>query len=248
MANPIHLANAPITEAIVQIRCNLPRDFDVASFEKCLPQLPENFNEGEPVSEGSVTIQFEAGRPTKMDKFVDESSGYRFVSADELKIAIFRRGSFTFSRLAPYENWDEFSDSARLLWENYRSCVGSYEVTRVSTRFINRLELPLPVDFDEYLVHGPQVPRELPQAVAHYLTRLHVPVPGDDALIVLSQTMGTPRNEFHVPIILDVDVLRECEPYPLSDDDIWEILTVLRELKNRTFFASVTERLIDLYK
>ncbi len=248
MAQVTHLSNAPITEAIIQIRCNLAGEFDVESFAQCHSDFPDEFNQGEPISEGSVKIEFRAGRPTKLDQFVDESAGYKFVSADKSKTVFFRKGSFTFSRAAPYDNWSEFSSTARALWESYRSCVGSYQVTRISTRFINRLDLPLPLDFDEYLVAGPKVPEGLPQGVAHYLTRLHIPVPEAESLILLSQTMGTQRDQLHVPVILDVDVLRECEPAPLPDEGIWEILDTLRKLKNDTFFASVTEKLVELYR
>lgn len=248
MAEVSHLSNAPITEAIIQIRCNPPDDFDVLKFASCHPKFSDEYPEGEPLTEGSVRLEFQAGRPIKLDQFVDQSAGYRFISSDKLHIAFFRKGSFSFNRLAPYQRWEDFERQANTLWEHYRDCLESYQVNRISTRFINRIELPLPIDFDEYLTAGPKVPEELPQGVVHFATRLHIPIASANALVLLSQTMGTPRDDMHVPIMLDIDVQRECEPSQLPDDEIWSILNTLRQLKNDVFFSSVTDKLVDLYK
>ena len=49
------------------------------------------------------------------------------------------------------------------------------------------------------------------------------------------------------PVILDIDVFRE-DPFDPNDIAVWNVLEDLRGVKNRIFFESVTEKLLEGYR
>ena len=50
-----------------------------------------------------------------------------------------------------------------------------------------------------------------------------------------------------VPVILDIDAFIAADLNPM-DRELWAILERLRELKNRSFFGTITERAAELYE
>jgi uncharacterized protein (TIGR04255 family) len=62
------------------------------------------------------------------------------------------------SHLAPYENWNAVRDEARRLWALYRSIAKPSKLIRLAVRYINRIDMPLPLgDFKDYLRTVPDV-------------------------------------------------------------------------------------------
>jgi uncharacterized protein (TIGR04255 family) len=75
---------------------------------------------------------------------------------------------FAMSRLAPYENWNAVRDEARRLWDIYRSIAKPSKLIRLAVRYINRIDMPLPLgDFKDYLRTVPDVSPDLPQGLAY---------------------------------------------------------------------------------
>jgi uncharacterized protein (TIGR04255 family) len=50
-----------------------------------------------------------------------------------------------------------------------------------------------------------------------------------------------------LPIMLDIDVFKANLDLPVGSDDIWALLARMRDLKNKTFFSSVTEKALELF-
>jgi uncharacterized protein (TIGR04255 family) len=51
-----------------------------------------------------------------------------------------------------------------------------------------------------------------------------------------------------VPVILDIDVLRECDMGVNDAEAVHEALAQLRLAKNQLFFGSLTDRAVELFK
>src|SRR5207253_4384748 len=99
--------------------------------------------------------------------------GYTFTSSDGLQAFQSRLDGFTFSRLAPYNGWESFCSEARRLWNIYREVTQPQAVTRAAVRYINRLDLPLPIrDLKDYLRTVPEVSPDLPQGLSGYFMQL----------------------------------------------------------------------------
>ena len=239
MAQAGPYARSPLAEAIIDLRCRLDAD---ASLDR-LAGLHEGLRDDYPlrrdwmIVESRVTMGPEVGAAARQRQL-----GYIFVSADERQAIQARLDGFTFSRFKPYDRWETFRDEAHRLWQIYRSALPVETITRVAVRYINRLELPLPLaDFKDYLRTVPEVSPDLPQALSGFLMRLEIPQPDMDATLLLTQALVEPEKPNTVGVILDIDLFREYDT-GVDDHEAWNFLERLRVRKNDVFEACITER------
>lgn len=243
------LKNAPITEALIDIRVKLPSTTDVKSidflFEKIKSQYP--VRQEQRVSEFSFEMKPDED-PIKASKL--RINGYRYVSADQRQIVQARLDGFTMSRLHPYAEWKDLRDEAKKLWQFYKEITKPEAITRVALRYINNLNMPFPInDFDEYLTAPPMVPKELPQGISSFLTRVVVTEPtlGINAIITQALELVPPMPEMsRLPVILDIDVFKQ-DPKGMEETDAWNTIEQLRHFKNKIFDKSITSKLKETY-
>lgn len=156
---------------------------------------------------------------------------------------------FTLSRLPPYETWTNLVDEARRVWGIYVEHLAPRRVTRVATRFINNLHLPLETgaSYQTYLRKLVDVPDEAPQAVEAFFQRFQLVDAASGARVILTLALDGMPADGLAPVILDVDAFTSTNLDP-TDRELWTTLERLRELKNRTFFGTITERAAELYE
>jgi uncharacterized protein (TIGR04255 family) len=178
-----------------------------------------------------------------------EDIGYLHRSEDGLQLYQARTNGFTFSRLAEYTSWNEVSGEARRLWAKYRAIAHPGPITRIALRYINRLDLPLPlVDFSRYLRTAPQLSTDLPQGLSGYFMQLQVPLPDTRTACVINETIIEPSvKQNTVAVVLDIDVFRTSE-LPQDDEQLWEQMEQLRHEKNRVFEACITDEARRLFQ
>ncbi len=242
------LKKAPITEALIDLRVKLPSTVDVAIIDSLFEKIKERY----PVRQVHKLSHFSLQILDDVPKTSAEQNinGYRYISSDKKQIVQARLDGFTFSRLHPYTEWKDLRDEARRIWQLYKE-ITKPVITRVALRYINNLNIPLPIkDFEEYLSAPPIVPNGLPQEVGSFLTRVSIgepEIPGVNAFITqaLEPSQLTPEIT-RIPVILDIDVFR-YEPNGLAEDDAWYTIEQLRDFKNRIFFQSITEKLKETY-
>lgn len=247
MAKQRHLNNAPIVEAIIDFRVKLPSGYNVAEFSSLKEKLGNSYPQ---VQESRA---FESGVRVK-DKQIEQIlkdrglRGYAFKSVDGKNVGQFREDGFTFNRLTPYTNWETVLAEAKRLWALYVEIAQPKLVTRLATRYINRMDIPLPIgDFNQYLTAPPSIPKNLPQGVSHFLTRVTIRDPELDMTAHVIQALEKSSKPDHVAIILDIDVFKQMEA-GFGESDIWPTFENLRNLKNRIFFASITEETARLFE
>ena len=247
MLDPRHLDNAPITEAIVDFRVKARQDFDLKSFNDLRPELIAEFPK---VSERrGFEAKFDMqdtgpGVPTARDLGVD---GLLFHSQDGLEIAQFRVDGFTFNRLPPYTSWDQILPRAWRLWERYVAVALPEQVTRLALRYINRLEIPAPVDrLGDFLTAVPPVPPGLSYMPRAFLSRVVLEDPISGLRATLGQAVEPQVTFAYSPVILDIDAYRVRDFDP-SDPAVRESLDLLHAFKNRVFFGSITKLTLELF-
>lgn len=245
MVKQRHLSNAPIVEAIIDFRVKLPSGFDVRELSSLRKDLADKYPNVEErrLLTGSIKIQD--------DKPVVESveekgiSGYRFTSKDGKEVAQFRLDGFTFSRLPPYTKWEHIIKEAKRLWQLYFIKATPQVVDRIAVHYINRFDIHLPGDFEDYLIASPILPKALPQELKEFLTRLVVYEKDLTASII--QTLVGGSKPAHNGIILDISVFKESVE-GIIDEDIWSTFDRLREFKNRIFFELITEKTVRMFE
>jgi uncharacterized protein (TIGR04255 family) len=247
MATQRHLNSAPIKEAIIDLRVQLPQKFKVENFEKLISSLKQEYPSAKPRHKLEFKHEFKEGKilSDNKDYGID---GYILKSTDGEKIVQFRNDGFTFSRLKPYPTWDEIFSQAKKLWILYVDCCLPVSVTRIATRYINHIDIPIPIDdFSKYLISPPTVPEGLPQNISGFLSRIVV---NDTRLSVsanITQAFEKSIKEEHITLILDIDVYK-VKNFDVSDDFMWENFDHFHKLKNDIFFGYLTDAVLEDYK
>jgi len=236
-------SHAPIAEAVIDLRAEFPGGV-------ALPTLAR-------------AQRAEQGKyPKRMDRLESQAlfgpesrasdgskiTGYVCSSRDGREIFQTRVDGFAFSRLAPYERWDTFRDEARRLWRVYRAITKPKRVTRVAVRYINRLDIPLPVrSFGDYLRTLPEVSPDLPQGVSSYFMQIQIPQEDLGALLMLTEAIVPPKKPDVISIVLDIDLFRERD-IPEDEQRMWDCFEQLRDRKNAIFEACIADAVRELIR
>jgi len=249
MAKERHLNKTPITEAIIDLRIS-PALGDIAlpkllaikpELESAYPKCEEFriFESQTDITDGKPSIRITRDLATE---------GYIYKTTDERQLTQFRKNGFTFNRLDPYTNWDDVLSEAKRLWKVYMSNVHVERVTRIAVRYINKLELKLPVtDLSEYLVEPPKIPDGIPNTANSYFYKAVVTEPDTEISANIIQLVDKSVDPGKFTLILDNDVYKITN-YLADDPEIWEIFSQLRNLKNKIFFATIKEDTARLYE
>jgi len=242
------LKNAPITEALIDLRIKLKENFDIERFNLLYEKISDQYPTQKKRHKWEGRFEFKKGEgPTSIG--TEKVDGIIFTSADGKKVFQARVDGFTFNRLKPYEKWETLRDEAFRLWKLYRE-ITSPEISRVALRFINQFEIPLfpePLkDFNEYLTAPPTVPAGLPQGVTSFFTRIVIQEPAMQAFVIITQVFEQIVTPNKIPIILDIDVFKENSD-GLTEEQAWEVLEKMRHFKNKIFFESITEKTKELF-
>jgi len=248
MADYPLLNNAPITEALIDIRIKIKEGFDVDRFLGLHKDISRQYPSKKARHRWEGKLEFKKGSEpfTASTEIID---GYVFSTVDNKQVFQASIDGFTFNRLKPYDKWETFRDEAYSLWQLY-SNLTSPEIVRVALRYINKFDIPLfpqPLgDFNEYLTAAPIVPEGLPQGVNSFLTRVVIHDPETDAAAVITQAFEQIIDPKFLPIILDIDVFKQKEP--IDEAEVWQTLEKLRHLKNEIFFKCITDKTKELFK
>jgi uncharacterized protein (TIGR04255 family) len=237
----------PITEAVIDLRVNLPEGFTVDKLNAIHLSISENFPTIEPFYKGIGALLYQPGESFKVDTS-EQQIGYWFRSEDNLRTFQASLEGFSFNRLAPYESWEEFSSEAKKLWEIYKEICSPINVTRVAVRYINQINIPAHelTELKDYLKTVPEVSPKLPQnALQTFFMQLHIPQGDLDCMLIINEAIAPPVNPEFVSVILDLDLFRQ-QIWSSDDEEIWCFLEKLRDRKNEVFEASITDKTREL--
>jgi uncharacterized protein (TIGR04255 family) len=240
-------ANAPITQAIIDIQVKNPEGLSLDTLEQLHSQVASSYPQKTAIRFASITTQIEPDKDI-ISETTNVPQGWAFVSEDKRQVFQARLNGFTFSRLFPYENWGTFRDEARRLWNLYCAAASPSNLTRIAVRYVNRLDLPLPFsDFKEFLRATPEIPPELPQGLAGYFFHATVPMVELSAMLVLNQGLVPPAKPEHASVILDIDLFRDKDLPPINEE-LWQLLEQFRMKKDEVFEACITQKTREMIK
>lgn len=240
--------NAPIVEALLDIRVELPEKIILKMLEEFHEKVKERFPEKQ------QRIQLQAGLKVSSEGTAAALptsggvDGYLFKSTHEKKIVQARLDGFTFNKLKPYKTWEMFRDEARELWDLYFQTTNPVRITRIALRYVNRIEIPLPMkDFKEYILTTPEIAPKLPQVLNQFFMQLVIPNPDIQSTAIINQTMENPTENQRLPLIFDIDVFQN-RTYIENKVEMWDEFEKLRIFKNEIFFNSITDKAKELFQ
>lgn len=246
MAAKRHLARAPIREALIDIQVS--PHVSVDALTKLKSQFVGKFPECKNIWQASLGFDIEQDLAATAHK---SQVGFRFETHEFPHILQCRTNGFTFSRLSPYETWEQMRDETKSLWDQFVATTQPETVSRLAVRYINELRIPLPIEsFSTYLAVPPELPGALPQTLAGFLQRYVIARASDGCTAIVTQALEESNVQVDseaVTVFLDIDVFKAVELQPDSPE-IWQTLEILRNFKNDVFFEYLTEPSVELYK
>jgi uncharacterized protein (TIGR04255 family) len=232
------LARPPLREALVDVR--LRDELPVAVIPKF--RQPKGFPVVTTMKQGQFQFKVDANKPAEAHVFSEALLGQRYDREDGSAVVQLRRNGITYSALKNYPGWEVLRDSAREIWQDFITVSGNIIISRLAVRYVNAIIIPTGADLDEYLTNGPRVPALLPQVVTSFMHRMLIPIEELKMNAIVTQTLEMPS-----PVILDIDAFTE-RSFEASSDEIWTTLDELRGIADRTFFSSLTEKVIESYR
>ena len=244
------LPRAPIVEAVIDVRGRAEAPWEEseikAQLKAELPDYPEVISHREFRHEVKIPPGQE---PQQMLQDLGWK-GFRLQSTDKLHIAQFNRDGFVFSRLHPYESWEQLIGEGMRLWRIHQAIARPSEVQRLGLRFINRILLPpKDMDFEAYLVAPPKPPSSLDLPFLGFFHNETLAVPGYPYAINIVRTIQHPQppEPDRLGLILDHDVFT-MEPFTVQQEILDRRLAEMRWLKNKVFSGSITEKALVILR
>jgi uncharacterized protein (TIGR04255 family) len=243
--DPRPLARPPIVEALVDFRVAFSSPIEPGIFESLPAQLAERFPVNEKKQRIGTELRFEAGKVAQAT-MTQEAAGVFLRSSDSTQIAQFRTDGFTLNQLAPYRGGEELLRLALETWEQYAAITHPQAVTRLALRYIDKLDLPYKHGdaFTRFLTSPPDLPLPAPQSVSGFLSRV-VAHEGETTIVVTQKLESSPKKD-PPTVVIDIDAFQSAS-LPITSTDLAPRLAELRAVKNRVFFALLTEEAVSLY-
>lgn len=245
-----HLPHAPIVEAVIDIKGRAAEPWEESAIQARLKAKLPDYPQVDSHREFRHEFKMAPGEEPQQTLRDLGWKGLRLRSSDKLHIAQFNRDGFVFSRLHPYESWEQLIGEGMRLWGIYREIAQPSEVQRLGLRFINRILLPPKyTDFEDYLTAPPKAPDGLDLPFHGFFHNETLAVTGHPYAINVIRTIQRPQPPEHdrVGIILDNDVFT-VEPFEFQQEILERRLAEMRWLKNKAFFGIISQKALATFQ
>jgi len=245
MARKRHLDKAPIREALIDIQFEPPLAME--TLHAFVDAVKAGFTDVTTVWEQALGFELMPGTAVRAHNSPSSAVGFRL--SGERRVLIARTTSFTYSRLPPYEDWEDLRKAAKELWDRFLEVGKPETVTRTAVRYINVLPLPMKnEEFSVFLTASPTVPAKLPQGLASFLQRVVMVDSEAKRHAIVTQALEESRPvDGRIQVILDIDAIR-AKTMGSGEAGVWDSLDNLREFKNDIFFEHITEPTAELFE
>jgi uncharacterized protein (TIGR04255 family) len=237
--------NAPITEAVLDIRTRLDSPSLTRLSEIRDAAYPNLF-----LTPNLTEFTFTVGEGAPSVNTSSEPLGFAYRTTDEKDIFQVRKDGFSHNRLAPYTEWGAFSNEARRLWHLYKEQASPAAIELISLNYVNELYMPFGKSFEDYFRTYIEVPRELPQILYGFSFTYQLLLPNETGTLQIAQGYGPVKKPEHSTIILNIQAFRQVNRScaEISEEELWTWFENLRDAKSQAFEACITEKLRDMIR
>lgn len=242
MSNYPNLRNAPVAEAMIEIRARLAKPAGEPEYRAFQDRLKGQYPKAQQIRFFPAELKFDADAPTRRD-ITNGIVGVRLDDAEGKRVVQGKSDGLTISRLTPYDSWDDLVGNLRALWPVYVDIFKPEAAVRLGVRYINAIPLPAGTsDLDTILTAGPRIPQDIAPELAEFMTRLVFSMPDTGALMTVVQALGAIAvgGVKRDGVILDIDAACE-QSFEPDWSPLWAKLEQLRDAKNKAFFSSLTK-------
>jgi uncharacterized protein (TIGR04255 family) len=157
--------------------------------------------------------------------------------------------TFSLSEINKYSSWDNVKENAKQIWEKFAKAFLISNISEVSVRYINRLQLPcsIVVANEYWKSANPQLPSEF-GTIHEYFNRIGFSFPNSEVKGLLIQLLDNmPAAPGHINLLVDILTMIQSDFKP-DAPDLWTKLEHLRNCKNVIFFDNLTDKAVQLYR
>lgn len=242
-----HFPKAPAIEAVLDIRARATGEFTEQRLrEAAQHDLPTyEFLDSQREIKHEVRLSTTQGEEIQQGLQDLGWKGMRFRSIDRRHIVNVHRDGMIFSRLSPYQDWDQFKEEGLRLWDFSTYLTKPETISRIGVRFINQIILPQgEVNFESYMTSPPSPPENMSMPFLGFMHQGIFQVPESPYSIMITKTIQSPspttNNRF--ALILDTDVFANL-PRPTATAGLEACLKDMRWLKNKVFLVALPRKL-----
>ena len=236
----------PIVEAIIAVHFTTPLA------EKYIDRFAQRQKDQFPRSEQRLRVELHFDVATKQQRGRVDKDGYKLRSQNTAQLVIITPSQMGFVQLAPYTQWDELYKGARRQWDALKKVTDHIALSRVSTRFINRIDVPArsadkSIDLRKYFSAGLSLPTSLSSMALKAFNVSCSLVDEKNELMQVLKLAATPSPLIDfVSFLLDIDVYT-TGPLPGREEDIWSLINTLQSRKNSLFESFITDDTRELF-
>lgn len=237
----------PILEAIIDVQ------FKTELSDATLSKLAKKLKQKYPVEQNAfkdvgVLVEIHDGGARAHALNDKVTKGKRLESNDSEWVIILYPKQFSFIRLAPYADWDEFFNEFNEFWTIFKKEQSSKTLSRLAVRYVNRIDIPTDkgveaINIADYLHVGVHTPEGL--IVDGYEASFKIKVDDKSSAIIRTAT-HTKEIPNTAALLLDIDLFIHDE-LPQKDDDIFGSLNWLRQEKNKLFEMFISDKARELF-
>ncbi len=241
------LKDAPIIEAVIHWQAHAGKTLEPeplkAKLTERLPDYPilQVQHDMEISATGAVDGSSEIFHRTQWN-------GFRLQDEQNHHVAQFTPTGVVFSRLQPYAGWNSFQTEALRFWSIFLELAEPTVIQRLGVRYIARISLDNNEQPSHYLKTVPSAPPGLDLPTDSFFHQDTYQVPGHPYQINWVRTIQ-PAGADPIDgraLITDIDVFTR-ELLQLDQDTLTQRLQEMRWLKNKVFFSSITQDVLERF-
>ena len=259
MDGTLNLKNPPAIEAVLDIDCAMPPNFDLSKFEKdARDKLRATYKHfRKQFAQQTVIRGVDADAtdaPVKPPELQVSATllALQFLQQENDKptqIVQLRSTGYSFNRLAPYGHLDDYIPEIKRTWEIVRGVLSPLSVKQIRLRYLNRILLPIAngkLDLGKYLTNGPTTPCDDLEFTA-FLNQYTAIIPGTKNQVQVVLTAQAVEAD-KLPILFDITATHTAAAGVDNLPWILERIQELRVLKNRVFKDTLTPECLNLFQ
>lgn len=239
------LNNTPIILSAMEIRYD-QIDFSTSDLKKKDSFISSLF----PVRRDNFTGDIRIPSPTEGVSTAQVSSkqvGYTYQNPQKLESLIVTDDRILYEIDTTYPGWETFIQTCNSLFNHFQFFLKGRIISRISIRFINKLNLKNVQSIDEYFNIGISAKEGIIEhPLDSYFLKYSHQIPDSNLNVNVSQSLAQKQGELFT-FIFDIDVLDNVNRIMESKDFI-QVLNGIREIKNQIFFKSLTSKTLQVYE
>lgn len=238
---------SPVSEALFDIQVELPQEITFADLENLSNDIKAQYPNMKARQRFGGSFELKEGHVAKTESIDLGIDGFLNWSSDEKQVVQFRLDGFSFSRLRPYNRWEEYFPEVMKNWNLYAKKLKPIRIKRVAVRYINTIEIPFKgFELKNYFVNFPKSPLKT-STLESFFNRVEFSLPDSKIKAVITQNLVQSNNPVSSPVIIDIEVSSEVN-LQLDEKAVIEVFKILRIYKNDIFEKSLRPKAKELFK